>query len=93
MPLNFSSRVLLDGSFTFSSVPSGAYTLSANDAKITGTEDGTEDDRHTAQITVATFASGKTTVIVKDSDLDDAILTLTEVPTPAPKKTESDDDH
>jgi hypothetical protein len=83
--LTFQGDLERDGTFRFSGVPEGSYTLEAKDAEIGKLPDNlppTAPVRYVALITTNTFADGSTSVIVKDSDVLDLTLTLTEIPLP-----------
>jgi hypothetical protein len=81
----FTTTVADDGSFAFTTVPAGTYTLSAANAQIQAPEPNTPADvplQYAPKHTTNTFAAGSTSILVKDSDIDDASLTLTEIPMP-----------
>jgi hypothetical protein len=72
-----------DGAFTFRAVPAGTYTLAATLARIGIVPDDFVDNMPIRQeIMKATnaFADGNMSVIVKESDVADVNLTVTEVP-------------
>jgi hypothetical protein len=78
-----------DGTFIFPAVPAGTYTLAASQAKIGTVPDGFPEGMPLrAEMIRATnaFADGNTSVIVKDSDVADVTLTLTEIPLPPDNK-------
>lgn len=74
-----------DGSFTFTTVPSGTYKLSATDAKI-GTPPPYYPDNLPLQAGMLkdprVLVDASTTVLVKDSDLTDIDLQLTQAGSP-----------
>jgi hypothetical protein len=81
----FTTTLTTEGAFTFATVPSGTYTLSATKARIlvaaANTARGVPFEylpKHTANA----FADASTSLIVKDSDLDDVTLPLAEIPVP-----------
>jgi hypothetical protein len=82
--LRFNAKVADDGFFTFPTVPSGTYKLESKNAQIIlRPQDNLEPNgRPGAQETLAAFADGNTTVIVKDTDLLDVTFSLTEIPVP-----------
>jgi hypothetical protein len=83
--VTYQSQPADDGTFAFSTVANGTYTLAAKDARIIAREPGSNPDIPTRYVpTKATnaFADNTTSVIVKDSDVPDVALTLTEVPLP-----------
>jgi hypothetical protein len=87
--VTFEARVLGDGSFRFGTVVSGTYTLSAKNAMIVVSADGTTLDfsnRYVVTKPTNAFADGSMAVIVKDSDVPDVVLTLIEVPLPPEPK-------
>ena len=91
--LHFEVKVSDEGAFTFATVSAGTYILSAKDARIIARVPGSSPDvplRYTATKSTNAFADGKTTITVKDSDITDATLTLTEVPLPPEPKPEVD---
>jgi hypothetical protein len=83
--LTFQSNVDHEGVFVIPAVPAGTYTLAATQAKIGAMPDGYPDNMpiNAGMLKVTNvFADGKTSVIVKESDVADVNLTLTEVPLP-----------
>jgi hypothetical protein len=81
----FQAEVARDGSFTFTTVPSGTYTVAAPGAKIITVPPNFTDNtplHYLNQNAANAFADGSTSVIVKGSDVPDVSLTLTEVPLP-----------
>ncbi|HZL28189.1 MAG TPA: carboxypeptidase-like regulatory domain-containing protein [Acidobacteriaceae bacterium] len=81
--LIFRGDLSRDGAFVFTGVPAGTYTLAATDAKIGTMPEGFPDNMPVrADMIKATnaFADSNTSVIVKESDVADVNLTLTEVP-------------
>ena len=88
--LVFRTNVRGDGTFVFGAVPAGAYTLASTEAKIGKLPEGFPENMDVPPgvfEATNTFADGSIAVIVKDSDVPDVNLTLTEVPLPpaAPK--------
>jgi hypothetical protein len=83
--VSFESKVARDGTFSFGTVAAGTYTLSAKNGRIVVRVDGENWDASEAyaptKITNA-FADASTSVIVKDSDVLDVSLTMTEVRLP-----------
>jgi hypothetical protein len=83
--VSFETSVSEDGTFIFPAVAAGTYTLDANEGRIIGRVPGSNPDiplRYAPTKAIAAFADGTTSVIVKDSDIPDVALTLTEVPLP-----------
>ncbi len=83
--VTFESQVADDGSFSFPTIANGTYTLAASNATIITrltNADANVPLRFVPTKPTNAFADGKTSVIVKDSDLSDVSLTLTEVPLP-----------
>jgi hypothetical protein len=83
--VSFETEVAGDGTFNFGTVAAGTYTLSAKSAKILVRIDGVNPEapmRYVPTKPTNAFADGSTAVIVKDSDVPDVALTLTEVPLP-----------
>jgi hypothetical protein len=83
--VSFESDVADDGSFSFGTVAAGTYTLAAKNATIAVRMDGQNPEipmRFAQKKTTNAFADGSMAVIVKDSDVPDVSLTLTEVPLP-----------
>jgi len=82
---SFQSRPGRDGSFTFSAVPSGTYSITASGAKIVSIPEGMPDDVPVVAFgaqPLNAFADSSSSVIVKDSDLTDVSVTVAEVPLP-----------
>jgi hypothetical protein len=82
---HFSASPSDDGSFTFATVPAGTYKLAASQARIMALYPNTMPDipvRWAPKHPVNAFADADTTLIVKDSDLLDVSLLLTEMPLP-----------
>jgi hypothetical protein len=83
--VTFQTEVSEQGSFTFTTVAAGTYTLVAKDAKITAPLPGSDPNlprRYASTKVTNAFADATTSVIVKDSDVPDITLTLTEVSLP-----------
>jgi hypothetical protein len=79
----FPGDMARDGTFVFPAVPAGTYMLAATQAKIGTVPDGfPENMAIRAEMLKATnaFADGNMAVIVKESDVADVNLALTEVP-------------
>ncbi len=83
----FHANLTSDGTFHFTSIPPGSYTLAATGAHIGSPphEDATDQAIYEREL-VATnnFADGSTQILVQDSDLTGVTLSLTEVPMPKP---------
>ncbi len=86
--ISFSANPATDGTFHFPSVPSGTYTLEAKDAGIGAVpaDFAAQNIEVSGSMLTPTnaFANGTTPILVKDSDVNGVILTLTEVPMPKP---------
>jgi hypothetical protein len=83
--LAFHTDLEHDGTFIFPAVPAGTYSLAATQARIGTVPDGFPENMPVrAEMIKATnaFADGNTAVIVKESDVSDVNLSLTEVPLP-----------
>jgi hypothetical protein len=83
--VTFESQVSEEGAFAFPAIAAGTYTLTAKGAEIVARQDGSNPDisiRNSPTKITNTFADNTTSVIVKDSDVPDLTLTLTEVPLP-----------
>jgi len=83
--VTFESRPSQDGTFSFPTIAAGTYTLAAKDARIMAPQPGPDGNipaRFATSHTTNAFADGATSIIVKDSDIPDVALTLTEVPLP-----------
>ena len=82
----FYTSLATDGTFHFASVPTGTYTLEAKDAKIGAVPAELAAQNVEVQGGMLTptnaFADGTTPILVKDSDLNGVVLSLTEVPMP-----------
>jgi hypothetical protein len=81
--VTFETSVSEDGTFTFPAIAAGTYTLAAREARIIGRAPGSNPDipmRYAPTKATNAFADGTTSVFVKDSDVPDTTLTLTEVP-------------
>jgi hypothetical protein len=88
--VSFETSVSESGTFNFPAVAAGTYTLAAKEARIIGRTPGSNSDipmRYAPTKATNAFADGTTSVIVKDSDVPDTVLTLTEIPLP-PQPTE-----
>jgi hypothetical protein len=84
--LAFRATVQRDGTFRFRDVPAGTYTLAASNAKIVKVPDDFPEGaplRDGTMQPTSVFADGSTSVIVKDVDVSDVGLTLTEIPLPS----------
>ena len=82
---HFTAKLTDDGTFAFPTIPSGTYKLAAADARIMEPMPNTPPGvpaRYAPKRVAAAFADADTTVIVKDSDLEDVHLALTETPIP-----------
>jgi len=78
--LVFHARLQRDGTFQFATVPNGTYTLSTSNVKLEP-DNGDEVAPVTGQPELASaFTDGSLGVIVKDADVPDLLLTLTELP-------------
>ncbi|HEY4354785.1 MAG TPA: carboxypeptidase-like regulatory domain-containing protein [Acidobacteriaceae bacterium] len=80
--LVFHARLQRDGTFQFATVPNGTYTLSTSSVKLDAyPEEGIGGLTPTSQPPpVSAFADANIGVIVKDSDVPDVLLALTELP-------------
>lgn len=91
--LSFGGSLGEDGVFSFPAVPAGTYLLTASEGKIM--KPNTEMPAFMAMrmgTSVAAFAEGSTSVLVKDSDLTDVALALIETALPpTPKETSEAD--
>ncbi len=84
--VSYESEVTERGEFRFPNVAAGTYTLSAKEAQILERQgDGNPNAplRSSPVKQTNAFADGSEPVNVKDSDVPDVSLTLTEVPLPA----------
>ena len=63
-----------EGVYRFDTIPPGTYTLTASNAMI----------GEPYALPVAAFEDGSTSILVKDSDIDDALLSLKEKPLAKP---------
>ncbi len=86
--VRFSVELADNGSFRFSSVPTGTYQLTASDGQIVMPNPKLPASMAVRSGTaVAAFAEGSTPVLVKDSDVTDVTLALAETalkPVPKP---------
>ena len=82
--LVFNATPARDGAFMFAAVPAGTYNLSASEARILDVPQDYPENMPVryGKITNA-FGDATVAVIVKDSDVPDVRLPLTEVPVPA----------
>ena len=83
--VTYEADVSGQGAFTFTTVAAGTYTLAAKNARITAPVPGSDPSipiRNVPTHATNAFADGSNSVIVKDSDVPDVTLTLTEVPLP-----------
>ena len=72
-----------DGTFIFPEVPSGTYNLAVTGAKLSAIPDGTSEGtpvQSSALQNARSFADKTTTVVVKDSDVTDLSIQLTNTP-------------
>lgn len=87
--LIFRSSLDGDGAFFFPAVPSGTYTLKATNARIGTIPPNVwpEEAPRFALVKVTNaFADGTSTILVRDSNLDNLTLALPEIPVPAVEK-------
>ena len=83
--VTYQTEVSEQGTFTFATVAAGTYALAVKEAKIIALQPGSNTDialRYAPTKATNAFADGTTSVIVKDSDVPDVTLALTEVPLP-----------
>lgn len=88
--VSYQTEASEQGTFTFTTVAAGTYTLAVKEAEIVARQPGSNPDvpmRYSLTQPTNAFADANTSIIVKDSDVPDAALTLTEVPLP-PQPTE-----